>query len=118
MIALFHIGMSIYEASSFWQDHGLHYAYSLRPVVMIIYTIFWLGATYLYKWGATGYIAFSVIMALFYFSGSGTEVLGFKLNFVAENNYYKRAFGDILLQPLPLNILFAALALFFYKKMR
>ncbi len=118
LIALFHIGLTLYEASNFWEINDWHFAYKLRPVVMLVYTLFWMAATYLRKWGATGYIAFSVIMALVYFSGSGTEILGFKLNFVSENNFYKRALSDILLQPLPLNILFSALALFFYRKMK
>ncbi|HET8572427.1 MAG TPA: hypothetical protein VFL76_01025 [Edaphocola sp.] len=121
LIALFHIGLLLYICIT-WFDPGVSWWFWLRPVVMALYTWFWIGACYLRKRGATAYLVLTIVMVSFYYFGptGGNNLDGQSIFREAYNQLVllHRAVADILLDPLPANILFSFIILLYYRRMR
>jgi len=104
LIALFHIVLTVSEAFNYFGDTSVYLLYSLRPVVLLLYTVFWIGCCYLKQWAALGYLFLTMAnLSLYYF---------------CPDCILKDAIGDLLFIPIPVNILFCFLILFYYKRMQ
>lgn len=104
LIAIFHIALTAFEISQYWmQPQEAYFAYNFRPAVLLIYTLFWCAATLFYAWGFWGYIILTIANLCLYFFGDQLPI-------------YKQAIGDILFQPLPVNLLFSFLLLIYVRK--
>lgn len=121
LVALFHLGLLAYDCST-WFDPGVSYWFWLRPVVMAFYTWLWIGACYLKKREATAYLIFTIIMVTFYYFGptggnnlDGQSIFGDTYNQLV---LLHRSVADILLDPLPANILFSFIILLYYRRMK
>lgn len=121
LIALFHIGLLLYVCIT-WFDPGVSYWFWLRPVVMALYTWFWIGACYLKKRQATAYLILTIIMVTFYYFGptGGNNLDGQSIfkDVYDQLVLLHRAVADILLDPLPANILFSFIILLYYRRMK
>ena len=104
LIALFHIGLTIYEAYYWVGDDSVSRLYWLRPAVLLLYVIFWCGACLLKKWAGIGYVILTVVNVAFHLFGPDIML--------------KRALGDLLFVPIPANLLFSFLLLFYFKRMK
>jgi len=104
LIGLFHIGLAVYEAWYWIGDDSVSRLYWLRPAVLLLYALFWCGACMLKKWAGIGYVVLSVINVSFHLFGPDIML--------------KRAIGDLLFVPIPANLLFAFLLLFYFKRMK
>lgn len=103
LIALFHLGLTISEAFNYIGNNDVYMAYWLIPAVLLLYTVFWSGATLYRKWAAVAYVLLTVANV--------------SLHFFAPPSVYKQALGDILFIPVPVNLVFAFLLLFFFRRM-
>ena len=103
LIGLFLVAMTFLEAYQWLGDSSVFRIYWFRPVVMIAYSTFWIGACLFRKWGAIGFFAISVANVCLYL--------------FTHDNIYRQAFGDILFSPVPLNLFFSFLLLFYFKRM-
>jgi len=121
LIALFHLALLGYVCVT-WFDPGVSYWFWLRPVVLVLYTWFWIGACYLKKREATAYLVFTIIMVTFYYFGpTGGNNLDSQSIFADTYNQLvllHRSVADILLDPLPANILFSFIILLYYRRMK
>ena len=100
LVALFHILMLLYII---WDDHEVPFSFLLWVQVfwMAAYTLFWLAACDLRKWGALGYFALTLISAAVYFAARNNKI----------DHYYV---SNIFL----IDGLFSFFLLFYYKKFR
>ncbi len=103
LIALFHLGQTIFETFNYIGDESVAKAYWLRPLVLLLYSVFWIATCFRQRWGGIAYIALTICNVVFYLFGP--DIL------------LKRAIGDILFVPIPVNLLFSFLLLFFFRKM-
>lgn len=121
LIALFHIGLLLYVCFT-WFTPGVSWWFWLRPVVLALYTWFWIGACYLRKREATAYLILTIIMVTFYYfgPGGGNNLDGQSIFGDAYNQLVllHRSVADILLDPLPANILFSFIILLYYRRMK
>lgn len=119
LVGLFHIVLLIvFCFSSFTGDLSRSY-FQLRPVVMGLYTWFWIGVCFLQKRYANSYLIFTIVMVCFYFFLT-----------LPLNNYDGQGFFDTLYKNfihiidavseilLPANLLFSFLILFYYRRMK
>lgn len=122
LIGLFHVGMLVYLSIS-WLSSSVGFVYHLRPVVLAAYTALWIGTCFLRKKYATAYLVMTIVMVCFYYlfptghfnnfdSQTFFGSLGDQLAHLHD------AVADILLYPLPANILFSFIILFYYRKMQ
>jgi hypothetical protein len=117
LIALFHIGLTAYEAVNYIGDTSVSYYYWLRPMVLALYTLFWLGCCYRKKWGGLGYLLLTIANVAFYFFGPDSLLNIDSASWINQLIVLRRAIGDLLFVPLPANILFSFIILFYYQKM-
>lgn len=117
LIALFHIGLTIYEGVNYIGDTSVSYYYWLRPVILGLYTAFWAGCCYRKKWGALGYLFLTIANVAFYFFGPDALLNVDNAGLLDQVIILRRAVGDLLFLPLPVNILFSFIILFYYQKM-
>ncbi len=103
LIALFHLGLTISEGLNYIGNDEVYRTYWLIPVVLLLYTVFWSGATLYKKWGAIGYVILTVANV--------------SLHFFGPPGIFKQALGDILFLPVPVNLVFSFLLLFYFRKM-
>lgn len=103
LIALFHLGLTVSEALNYIGNDEVYMTYWLIPVVLLLYTVLWSGATMYKKWGAIGYVMLTVANV--------------SLHFFAPPSIYKQALGDILFIPVPVNLVFSFLLLFYFRRM-
>lgn len=103
LIALFHLWLTISEGFNYIGNNDVYLAYWLIPVVYLFYTVFWCGATMYKKWGALGYLFLTIANV--------------SVHFFAPASIYKQALGDIMFIPVPVNLLFSFLLLFFFRRM-
>lgn len=104
MIALFHIWLTISESVNYIGDTSVFLIFSLRPIVLLLYTIFWIGCCYLKKWAGFGYLFLTMLNVSFYL--------------FAPPSILKEAIGDLLFIPIPVNMLFCFLILYYFKRMQ
>lgn len=120
LIGLFHIGLLLY-LSFLWVDTAVAPIYWVRPLIMGLYMVFWIGACYLKKKMANGYLILTIIMVVFYYffpsDSNHLDSEGFWNTLYHAAVRGHRIFGDILLEPLPVNILFSFVLLLYYRKM-
>ena len=104
MIALFHLWLTYTEAVNYIGDTSVFLIYTLRPIVLLAYTIFWIGCCYMKRWAGFGYLVLTMLNVSFYL--------------FAPPSLLKQAIGDILFVPVPINLLFCFLILFYFKRMQ
>ena len=111
LVACFLLFMAVNEIQLFLTNGDTDFIYKIRPAILILMTIFWIGATLFKKWGALGFLLLTALtVALFYF-GPGME--------------YKRLLDILMLYipyegrllPVPVSIVFAFAILFYYRRM-
>jgi hypothetical protein len=104
LIGLFLLVMAGIEFWSYANDSGYLLVYWLRPVLFLAYALLWLPICFAKKWAALGFLVLSILgMAFFLFGPGGT---------------LKSAIGDVYVLPVPANILFSFLILFYYRKLK
>lgn len=104
MIAIFHIWLTISEAINYIGDTSVFPIYSLRPIILLLYTIFWIGCCYMKRWAGFGYLVLTLVNVSFHLFGPPSIL--------------KQAVGDLLFLPVPVNLLFCFLILFYFKRMQ
>lgn len=112
LVALFLIFLTINEFSiiSIGYDDTLA---KIRPYIMLLYTVFWIAATFFKRWGAMGFFLLSI--------------LGSSIYFFMPMTILQYIFGDILMLkygteagiiPIPFNLIFSFILIYFYKLMK
>jgi hypothetical protein len=104
LIGLFLLGLSLFECWNYLADDSVFALYRFRPVVMLLYFVFWAAACMGRKWGALAFIVLTILNVAFYLFGP--DIL------------LKRAFGDLLFVPIPVNLVFSFLLLFYFRKFK
>jgi hypothetical protein len=104
LIGLFLLAITIFEGWSFIGDDSVSRIYWFRPAVMFLYFIFWSATCLARKWGAIAFIVLTILNVSFHLFGP---------DMVA-----KRALGDLMFLPIPVNLLFSFLLLFFFRKFK
>ncbi|WP_118972799.1 hypothetical protein [Taibaiella koreensis] len=104
LIGLFLLGIALYEAISYLGDDSVSRLFWLRPLVLLLYFLFWAGACLARKVPAISFLVLTIVNVSFYLFG--------------PHMLLWRALGDLLFIPLPVNLLFAFLLLFFFRKMK
>lgn len=112
LVACFLLFLSLNEAQLFLFNGDTEPIYKIRPVVMILMTIFWIGATLFHKWGAMGFLILTVVTVALYFFTPGIEYKQLLGNVLMLNIPYD---GKIL--PVPMSIIFSFAILYYYRKM-
>jgi hypothetical protein len=104
LIGLFLLGLSLFESWNYLADDSVFALYRFRPVVMLLYFVFWAAACLGRKWGALAFIILTILNVALYLFG--------------PNILLKRAFGDLLFVPIPVNLVFSFLLLFYLRKFK
>jgi len=104
VIALFHIWLTVSEAFNYIGDTSVFLVYSLRPLVLLAYTVFWIGCCYMKRWAGFCYLVLTMFNVSFYL--------------FAPQSILKQAIGDLLFSPIPVNLLFCFLILYYFKRMQ
>lgn len=104
LIGLFLLGLSLFECWNYLADDTVFALYRFRPAVMLLYFVFWAAACLGRKWGALAFIVLTILNVAFYLFG--------------PNILLKRAFGDLLFVPIPVNLVFSFLLLFYFRKFK
>lgn len=104
LIGLFHLVMTVFEAYYYVGDNSIHGIYWFRPLILLVYLVFWIGICLKKKWMAIGYLVLTMGNVAFHLFGSGRFLV-------------HRALSDILFAPLPLNLVFCFLILFYFRRM-
>lgn len=103
LLGVFLIFLAAVEINNFWLDGAVYAsAYMFRPILAIVYLVFWMAACFLRKWGMFGFI--------------GTTVISWLITFFYSDTAYASHLFSLWLSPIPLNFLLASLLLLFYKK--
>lgn len=103
LLALFLMVLTIYEISLFWFGGSVPAIYLWRPVIMLAYSATWVGASYLKKWGAIGFVIVSLTVMLIGYLGDES---------------LKNSLGDLLFRPIPINLLMSMLIFLFFKRFK
>lgn len=104
LLALGLIALTIYYMYTWWTGDVLLID-RFQPLVVLVYTVFWTAATFMKKWGAVAFIAFTVANVCLYFFVS------------PDTSLIRRAFGDILFPGIPLHLFMCVLLLLYFKRM-
>ncbi len=104
LIALFHLGQTAFESYNYLGDYSVSTVYWLRPLVLLLYTVLWIATCFRQRWGGIAYIALTIANVVLYLFGPDIVI--------------KRAIGDLLFVPIPVNLLFSFLLLFYFRKMQ
>jgi hypothetical protein len=104
LVGLFLLGLTLFEAWNYLGDHEVSLVYWLRPVVLLFYFLFWAGTCLGFKKAGLAFLVLTIVNVAFQLFGPDTLL--------------KRALGDILFLPLPVNILFSFLLLFYFRKLK
>lgn len=104
LIGLFLIVMLAFESYYYLGDHTINAVYWLRPLVMLAYTFCWIFICLKKKWAAVAFLVVAIANVSFQLFGPKDMLL-------------RKAIGDILFVPLPINLVFAFLVLFYYRKL-
>lgn len=104
LIGLFLLGIAANEFWNYASDDNFSPIYWWRPILFLVYFLFWIPICFAKKWGALGFLILTILgMSFFLFS---------------PNIPVKRAIGDVLVMPIPANVLFSFLVLFYYRRMK
>lgn len=105
LVALFFVFMCAVEMYLFWGDTSIYKVYLLRPVVMMVYTVFWVGCCLLKKWGAVGFVTLSILQLCL-------------ILFLPEaDDHFKDAVVNNFFSKYPINLGLSFLLLFYFKRM-
>lgn len=104
LVGLFLLAMAAFEAWNYLGDNEVSSIYWLRPVIMLLYFLFWAGACFGSKKAGLAFLVLTIANVAFYLFG--------------PDSVPKRALGDILFIPLPVNILFSFLLLFYFRRLQ
>ncbi|MFT4061416.1 MAG: hypothetical protein QM642_03555 [Edaphocola sp.] len=104
LIGLFLIAMAGYELQNYWGDNSVSAWYLWRPAILLLYAVFWAGICFRQKWAAIAFVVLTIANVSYYFWG--------------PDSYLHRAIGDLLFIPIPVNLLFAFVLLFFFRKLK
>jgi len=104
LIGLFLLTMAGLEFWNYGTDSGYMLIYWLRPILFAVYALLWVPVCFARKWAALSFLIVSILgMAYFLFG---------------PDNNLKHAIGDVLILPIPANVLFSFLLLFYYRRMK
>lgn len=104
LVGLFLLGLAAFEAWNYVGVNDISPLYKLRPLVLLLYFVTWAGACLRWKKPGLVFLILTIINVAFYLFGP--DIL------------LKRALGDILFIPLPVNILFCFLLLFYFRRLQ
>lgn len=104
LVGLFLLAIALIEFWSYAGDSDFGPIYWLRPILFMAYAILWIPICYAKKWAALSFLVLSILGMAFYLFGPDIVL--------------KHAIGDVLIMPVPANILFSFLILFYYRKMK
>ncbi len=104
LVGLFLLGLAAFEAWNYMGANDVSPLYKLRPLVLLLYFVTWAGACLRWKKPSLAFLVLTIINVAFYLFGP--DIL------------LKRALGDILFIPLPVNILFCFLLLFYFRRLQ
>ena len=109
MIGLFLLFMTFTEAQNYIGDDSVAKEYLWRPVILLLYTVFWVVACYKRKWGALAFLILTILNVSFYLFGPR-----------GADAYLKHAVGDILFlyDKVSLNMIFSFMLLFYFRRMK
>lgn len=79
--------------------------YWLRPLPVVLYTSFWIAATFFKKWGAVAF----VILAILHLAA---------VIFLKENEMVGRLLDNFMVNPVPLGLIFSLIILIYFRKIR
>jgi hypothetical protein len=105
LITFFLIGQGIFEAFNYWGEEVGNNWYHGRAIVWFLYALFWIAVCFRQKWGAFAFIVLTILNVALHL-------------FVPDHFMFKRALGDLLFIPLPINILFSFLILFYFRRLQ
>jgi len=103
LLSLFLIGLTLFEAWNWLGDTSLPKVYWWRPVILLGYTVFWIGANFLKKWAAVAFIVLTIA--------------NISLQFFGADGLLRTALGDILFPQVPLHLFLCILLLFYFRQM-
>lgn len=108
IVALFLIiitALDLYDWFSLISAGKVNNIYVLRPLVLVVYTVFWCLATFLKRWAVMGFITFSILhIATFLF--------------IKESPIVARILDNFMVNPLPMGILFSVILLLYFRKLK
>ncbi|KAA5536526.1 hypothetical protein F0919_02335 [Taibaiella lutea] len=104
LIGLFLLVMAGIEFWNYAGDGGYLPVYWLRPILFLVYALLWIPICFGKKWAALGFLILSILGMAFFLFGPDITL--------------KHAIGDVYIMPIPANILFSFLILFFYRKLK
>lgn len=104
LVGLFLLGLAVVQAVTFLGDESVGRIYWLRPVLALLYFLFWAGACLQRKAFAMAFLVLTILNVAFHLFG--------------PDSVAKHALGDMLFLPIPVNIVFSFLLLFYFRRMR
>lgn len=112
LVACFLIFLTINEIQLFMFSDATDGIFRLRPLMMSLLTVTWIGATFFKKWGANGFLVLSLLALLVYYFIPDTifkPIIGEVLMLHAP------IMGNII--PIPFTALFSMIIMYHYKSM-
>lgn len=110
IVAIFLIIITIYDCFSWIGDKNRDIIYWLKPMPLIVYTVFWIFATFMKRWGAFAFIFLTILhFGIFIFAPKFGWELG---------NWEKVIVQNFMVQQIPVNIALSILLLLHLKKMK
>ena len=104
LIGLFILALAIAEFWSYGTDSNYGAIYWLRPILFLLYAIFWIFICFGKRWAAICFLILSMA--------------GMAFNLFGPDMVLKHAIGDVLIYPIPINILFSFLLLFYFRRLK
>ncbi|RQO30678.1 hypothetical protein DBR32_08070 [Taibaiella sp. KBW10] len=112
LVACFLLFLTFNEAQLFLLSEDTAAIFKVRPILMAMMTVFWIGATLFHKWGALGFLILTAVTVGIYFFMPGSE--------------FKQLLGNVLMLripydgkvfPIPMSIIFSFAILYYFRKM-
>lgn len=113
LVAFFLLFLFINEASLSLFSSEVEPLYKLRSILMLLMTVFWIGATLFKKWAALSFVILSILSLIAFFYSNSLAIQSLFGNLLILNLPIEE--GRAV--PIPLSAIFSFVALFFYKKM-
>lgn len=105
IVALFLIFFTIYDATQWIGNENVMYLNWWRPVPIAIYTVFWIAATLFKRWGAIAFVIFTILHLA-------------AIIFLKESMWVGRLLDNFMVNPVPLALIFSAILLIYYRKIK
>lgn len=112
LVACFLLFLAANEAYLSLFNNDTEAIYKIRPVLMILMTIFWIGATLFHKWGALGFLVLTALTVGIYFFAPGYGIKNLLGNVMMLRIPYD---GKVF--PIPVSIVFSFVILYYFRKM-